>query len=101
MDKTDPKFCFEDKGKVFCTIHAEMAAIQRAKNMGVKNFSRAKIYVVRKFGVPNQKYGMAKPCLRCASMLYKHGFRAKNVCYTDWNGEWSRLKSWNEYENLS
>lgn len=101
VDKTDPKYCFTDKGKTFCTIHAEMAALQRAKNMGVKNFKNCRIYVTRKFGLPNQDYGMAKPCWRCAQKLFEHGFKAKNVWYTDWNGEWTNLRSWSEYPNIS
>lgn len=101
VDKTDPKFLFEDKGKTFCTIHAEMAALQKAKNMRVKSFKNCKIYVMRKFGIATQKYGMAKPCWRCAQMLCEHGFKAKNVWFTDWNGDWTNLSSWNEYPHLS
>jgi len=101
VDKTDPKFCFNDNGKQFCTIHAEMAALQRAKNLNVKNFNKARIYVARKFGLPSQDYGMAKPCSRCAKMLYEHGFKARNVWFTDWNGEWQNLSSWDEYPGLA
>lgn len=101
VDKTDPKFCFEDKGKVFCTIHAEMAALQRAKNMNVKNFSRARIYVARKFGLPGQSHGMARPCCKCARILHNHGFKARNVWFTNWDGEWENLSSWDEYPDLA
>lgn len=101
VDKTDPKFCFRDKEKVFCTIHAEMAALQKAKNMGVKSFRSCRLYVVRKYGIPPQRYGMAKPCWRCAQSLYDHGFKAKNIHFTNWEGQWETLSSWDEYPHLT
>ena len=46
------------------------------------------VHVVRflKDGTPT----MAKPCKYCQRYLYNNG--VKRVRYTDWNGQWKKLK---------
>ncbi len=60
-----------------------MSAVSKIKSVRSTDI----LYVMRflKSGKPT----MARPCKFCQIYLRKKGIR--KICYTDWNGEWSKM----------
>jgi hypothetical protein len=95
-NKTSPKFFYEDhsSGKNKHSLynrHAEAHVLQRLRPGWDRR--KIKIYVSRINSVGDVT--MAKPCPSCQIKLRREGILAKNVFYTDWDGNWKALY---EYE---
>lgn len=69
-------------------MHAEMDAVMKVPR---SSRARAKVFVFR--FLKNGKLSMAKPCKMCQGFLEEQGVKVQNVYFTDWNGEWQRLKN--------
>jgi len=75
---------YKHKGTESCFLHAEIDAIVK-----VPRDTRAKIKLFVFRFLKDGTLSMAKPCDMCQNYLKQQGI--KNVIYTNWGGQWTRL----------
>lgn len=67
--------------------HAEVNALAKVPR---QCRHRAELYVIR--FQRNGNLSMARPCALCRRFLSYNGIDFRNVYYTNWDGEWDRMK---------
>lgn len=88
--KTAPMFKrHHEDGSVSHCGHAETRAIQKC-GMN-RDLSSAKVYVMRVMA--NGDVSMARPCDACSAFMWRRGIRARNVRFTNWEGQWERMRA--------
>lgn len=75
-------------GAVSHSACAEMRAFQKAGRW--RDFSTVKVHVMRVMA--NGSISMAKPCVHCQAFMFSRGVKARNVRFTNWAGEWERMR---------
>lgn len=82
QSRTSPAFMKRlSDGAITMTQHAEARALQLARRAG----GRIKDVIVLRW-TKRGKLSMAKPCAHCTEMLWKSGVKARDVRFSNWDG---------------
>lgn len=92
-EKTSPSFIREYPcGETSCERHAEMHILRQIPRGSNPKSVKIFVFRVKKDG----ELSMAKPCAHCQERLSKFGLHPSNIYFTNWNGNWEKLRSFDE-----
>lgn len=92
--KTSPRYKrhYDNTDQTLYTRHAEFHVLGKLPR-NIKK-SKVKIYILR-FNMDGD-ISMAKPCRFCQRKMKEFGINPRNVYFTNWEGEYERLRTWDE-----